>query len=127
MAGERGLGRHGRSSTGPRTARGKAICARNARRHGLTRFAPDPAQVREVSLAVMVHFGLAEAHRALAACLADAELRLQRVQQVISRCFLEGEGARFSVRAAERYLVEAQSRRRAALAKLSDAIKDRNV
>ncbi|MBC2835138.1 hypothetical protein [Paragemmobacter straminiformis] len=126
MSGDRGLGRHGRRSTGPKTAAGKAICARNARRHGLTRFEPDPEQVRELSLAVMAHFGLDEGRRTLATCLADAELRIQHVQRVISRSFLEGRGPRFSVGAAERYFAEAQTRHRDALDELTGAVEERN-
>lgn len=118
MAGSRGLGRHGRMSTGPKTSAGKAICAQNARSHGLTRFVPDHEASRCLTDAIMQHFGIAEADRYLAACLADAELRLQNVQRTVSRSFFEGVGQSFSAKMAARYLSAAEARRQSALSTL---------
>jgi hypothetical protein len=80
-----------RKSTGPRTARGKAAVADNARRHGATA-RPDPARVRawlaiildrpEITADDLLPEGEA-GFRALA--LAEAEARLVSTQEALDR------------------------------------------
>lgn len=123
MAGKNGLGRHGRISTGPKTAEGKAVCSQNARKHGLTRFEPDREDARRLTAAIVDHFAVDKALRPMAALLAEEELRALHVQKIVAESFATGEGHAFSARMAARYLLEANARRRSALNALLDAVR----
>jgi hypothetical protein len=72
-----------RSSTGPKTAQGRARAARNARRHGLSLpLYSDPTLSKEVE-ALACEIAGADANakiRQLACCIAEAQIDLRRVR-----------------------------------------------
>jgi hypothetical protein len=122
---DRGLGRHGRFSTGPRTEAGRAICSGNARRHGLSTYRPESSAIQELAASIASHFSISGQNTDLVSALAEAELRLRHIHQVIVSvlCNTDRNGsAQLSARMADRYLKEAETRRRATVRDLLAAL-----
>jgi hypothetical protein len=116
VGGDRGLGRHGRFSTGPRTEAGKAVCSGNARRHGLSTYRPESSAIQELAEAIADHFSMSGQNADLISALAEADLRLLHIQQFIVSALCNTDhssSARLSARMVDRYLREAEARRRA--------------
>ena len=120
-----GLGRHGRFSTGPRTEAGRAVCSGNARRHGLSTYRPESNAIQELAEAIAEHFSMSGRNADLVSALAEADLRLRHIHQVIVSVLCKADhngSARLSARMADRYLREAETRRRATVRDLLAAL-----